>query len=609
MALRWKILLITLITPLTLGLATLWTVHSSVAKHVNTSSIHESLERSSAVFENMLRARSDALEVAARVIAQDPRFFSLLSLRTTQRDARFRTTVKQTARDFEKITHTDLFEVIDRQGRLLASVGSGATLPSARAPFLAKSMHGLATPGILVQGSEHYQVIAMPVVVDRQVAGTLLLGGNIGAALARELRAETRSEVTFISGRIVTGTTLEDETDRQTLLATLDRVGGETGDEFGSTGIIEAKGPKRSHFTVVRPIPGAAPGGRQLYVMQRNTDPEISFMRAMQRHLIVLGLIAVVAALVTGLLLSERITRPLKRLVRGAQEMEQGNYEYPIDVKSHDELGYLADRFQLMRQHERVYVHSLEEAARLKSRFISVASHELRTPISVIRGYRDLLADGQLGPLAPPQKQALQGIADSLSNLLKLAEEATLMAQVKGERLGLDRAEHELAELLDAAIGMSVARAEGAERSVEVRRLPGPPLGTGVVDRAMLMQAITNLVNNGIRFTPDGGRVEVGARCVDGDLVVEVDDTGIGIPDDKLSSLFGRSVILSEVHLDHSPSALKFRSTGLGLGLPIARGIVEAHGGTISVSSQVGRGTTFVMRVPLDLDQRLRDVA
>ena len=96
---------------------------------------------------------------------------------------------------------------------------------------------------------------------------------------------------------------------------------------------------------------------------------------------------------------------------------------------------------------------------------------------------------------------------------------------------------------------------------------------------------------------------------MDGDLVVEVRDTGMGIPDEKLPHLFGRSVILSEVHLDHSPSALKFGSTGLGLGLPIARGIVEAHGGTISVTSEVGRGSTFVVRVPLDLEQRLREVA
>ena len=608
MGLRWKILLITLITPLTLGLATLWTVHNSVARHVNTSSIHESLERSSAVFESMLTARTEALHLAARVIAQDPRFFSLLSLRANQRDRQFRSTMKQTSRDFQKITQTDLFEVVDRQGRLVASVGPSASLKSARAPFLRRAMHGLPAPGILVQGHEHYQVVMMPVVVDRQLIGALLLGSSIGQALAGELRTETRSEVTFISGGLITGTTLASPEDRAKLQAALDQLGKETSDDFSRTGITEVKGAATSYFTVVRPIPGGS-GGRQLYVMQRSTDPEISFMHAMQRHLIQLGLVAVVAALVTGLLLSERITRPLKRLVRGAQEMEQGNYEFPIETKSRDEIGYLAERFRIMRQHEQVYVHSLEESARLKSRFISVASHELRTPISVIRGYRDLLADGQLGPLLPAQKQALQGITDSLTNLTKVAEEATQMAQVRGERLGLDRAETDIAELLDAAIGMAVARAQASERNVHVRRFPGPPLGAAMVDRGKLMQAMSNLVSNGIRFTPDGGRVDIRAERSNTDLLIEVRDTGMGIPGEKIAQLFSRSFILSEVHHDHSPSALRFGSTGLGLGLSIARGIVEAHGGTISVTSEVGRGTTFVVRVPLDLDRRAREAA
>jgi len=122
-SLRWKILILAVLTPATLGLATLLTVKRNVTAHVNSSSIHESLEHSVAVFESMLRTRSRALVGGAQVIVQDPRFFSLLMLGPTQRDSRFVTTVGDMAHDFNQITQTDLFEVLDRQGRVLASVG------------------------------------------------------------------------------------------------------------------------------------------------------------------------------------------------------------------------------------------------------------------------------------------------------------------------------------------------------------------------------------------------------------------------------------------------------------------------------------------------------
>jgi signal transduction histidine kinase len=607
MGLRWKIRIITRLTPLTLGLATLWTVHASVARHVTTSSIHESLERSSAVFESMLSARSEALAVAARVIVQDPRFFSLLGLRDSQRDEHFQKTVKGMARDFQKITGTDVFEVVDRKGRMLASVGSSITIPAARATFVKQALGRYPVSGILVEGHMHFQVVVMPVIADRQVAGALILGGNIGEELAHELQQETHSEVTFVSNQVITGTTLATAGDRDALLRALDQMGAEAGGDFTRTGITEVKGPTRTYFTVVRPIPGTNQGPRQLYVMQRSTDPEISFMHSMQSHLIQLGLIALVAALVTGFILSQQIRKPLQQLVRGAQEMEQGNYEYPILIKSRDEIGYLSDRFQLMRQHERVYVNSLEEAARLKSKFISVASHELRTPISVIRGYHDLLVEGRLGPLVPPQQQALKGIADSLSHLLRVAEEATLMAQVRGDRLELNRTEAGISGMLDAAIGMAMAQA--SERKVRVARVGSAPAGTALVDADMFTQAVCNLVCNGIRFTPDGGRVDLETVVTHGELTVEVRDSGVGIPEEKLAHIFGKSFILSEVQSYHSSGNLKFGSTGLGLGLSIARGIVEAHGGTISVESRVGHGSSFVIRVPLDMDEKLKEVA
>jgi signal transduction histidine kinase len=174
--------------------------------------------------------------------------------------------------------------------------------------------------------------------------------------------------------------------------------------------------------TLIRRLPESDSATSQFYALQRSLDVETAFLRSMQSRLVELGALAAFMALLAGLLISERITSPVRRLVRGAEEMERGNYDYPIDVDSQDEIGYLASRFREMRQRQRAYVTSLEEVARLKTEFISVASHELRTPMSVIRGYHELFVGDMLGPVTPPQREALEAIGKSVTMLNRIAD-------------------------------------------------------------------------------------------------------------------------------------------------------------------------------------------
>jgi signal transduction histidine kinase len=599
LALRARIVIFTALPIATLTLATLWTVNHRVSQQVDDG-IREDLQRASAVVENVLEARRAALALAGQVIVQDPKFFSTLTIPGSFHDAQLRATVAGVARDFNVLTRADLFEVTDAEGHLLASVGESNSDEQGRAPLVAGAVSGHPVSGLLAETGAHWQVEALPVFAGGRVVGTLLLGARIDAALAAELKRLTRSEVTFLSEGRLTASTLESDEDRAAVLAgTRDESRG----VLPHRALLEVRTPGHIYLTLVRPLPHASQAGTQAYLMQRPLDLETAFLRETQTGLIELGVVALAVALIAGALIAQRITMPVQRLVRGAEEMERGNYDYPLEVESHDEIGYLTERFQDMRQQQRRYVSSLEEVARVKSEFLTVASHELRTPISVIRGYQELMAQGSLGPVAGEQKEALEAIGRSVLTLGRIAEDATRMAQIASERMTLSRADVTLGDVIDAAV--AEARADAPRRQVHLNCTLAAGLGTGWVDGPRLRQAVSNLVRNGIRFTPDGGHVDVDARR-DGELlVIQVCDDGVGIPLEKQRHVFERASLMRDSLHHHSSSSLEFNSAGMGLGLSIASGIVAAHGGTIGLESEPGVGSRFTIRLPLQAVEQI----
>jgi signal transduction histidine kinase len=595
LGLRWKIMFFTVLPLVALAFATLWVVNRSISRQTDRV-LHDDLGRASAVLENLLGASEQSLEVAGQVIVKDPRFFSVLTIPGTHRDLQLRATVAGVARDFNTITQADLFEVTDAEGHLLAAVGRDASAEEARAPLVREALSGRAVTRVLVQPQAHHMVSVSPVLAGGRVVGALILGTRIGEELAQRLRLLTRSEVTFLSRDAITGSTLDNAADRAAALAAVARLRDSAIPDVQGGTFLRIRGAEHRYLTIVRPLPRSEPGQGQWYLMQRALDLEAAFLREMQTGLVELGIAAVLVALLAGFLIAERITSPVLRLVRGAEEMERGNFDYPVDARSRDEIGVLASSFDDMRKRQREYIHSLKEVARIKSEFINVASHELRTPVSIIRGFQELMLNGSLGELNAQQRQAVEASLRGVSTLTRIAEDATRVAQIEGERLALRLAEHDVAALVDEAI--AAAKALGADRDVTISRDVPARIGTARVDPARLAQALGHLVSNGIRFTPDGGRVQVKARREANDLLLEVSDTGVGIEPERQARLFERSSGMRDSLHHHSSSTLEFNSAGLGLGLSIARGIVEAHGGRIAVMSAPGAGSIFTIRVP-----------
>ena len=236
----------------------------------------------------------------------------------------------------------------------------------------------------------------------------------------------------------------------------------------------------------------------------------------------------------------------------------------------------------LAEQNER-----LLELDRMKDDFVSIVSHELRTPLTSIVGYIDLLREEEAGPLAPDQHRFLDVVQRSCDRLLRLVGDLLVLMQIEADALELEVAELDPATIIGDSLEAAgpIANQRGVELTAEIGPLPAL---TG--DRVRLAQVLDNLISNAVKFTPAGGRVEVRARHEGGQLMVEIADTGAGIPAEEQPGIFNRFF--------RSSTATKNAVPGTGLGLAISKAIVEAHSGTIEFESEAARGTTFTVALP-----------
>jgi signal transduction histidine kinase len=230
----------------------------------------------------------------------------------------------------------------------------------------------------------------------------------------------------------------------------------------------------------------------------------------------------------------------------------------------------------------------LMELDRLKDEFLSLVSHELRTPLTSIRGYLDLVLDEEAGELNPEQRRFLKAVERNSGRLLRLVGDLLFVAQADAGRLTLERAKVDVAAL--AADCVEAARPVADQRTIDLQ-LAAVPVPALVGDRGRLAQVLDNLVSNALKFTPEGGRVEVRTSTTDDYVYFEVEDSGVGIPAAEQPRLFERFF--------RTASATEQAIPGTGLGLAIVKAIVEAHAGRIEVVSAPGKGTTFRVELPL----------
>jgi signal transduction histidine kinase/putative methionine-R-sulfoxide reductase with GAF domain len=245
-----------------------------------------------------------------------------------------------------------------------------------------------------------------------------------------------------------------------------------------------------------------------------------------------------------------------------------------------------AQLVQALRQRaeslERAYAE-LAEADRLKDELIQNVSHELRTPLTFVKGYADLLANGDLGPLLPEQLEAIQTMVLKSNVLVRLVGDIVSLHAVSPSTLVPQILD--LALMADAVVAGLQPEKLLTEAGIRIRCDYAPNMPQVRADPERMTQVFENLLSNAIKFSPDGGQITVRMWWEDALVYVAISDTGIGIPPDKLARIWERFY-----QVDGSTTR---RFGGAGLGLTLCKQIIEAHGGNIYVESEVGKGTTF----------------
>jgi signal transduction histidine kinase len=305
--------------------------------------------------------------------------------------------------------------------------------------------------------------------------------------------------------------------------------------------------------------------------------PAGDFLGAVNRSVLWAGLAAGGVALVLGSVLFFQIVRPLRSLSAAAQGIAQGDLSRRVHVGAQDEVGQVALTFNRMAE-------SLERYAAERQNMVADIAHELRTPLSVIQGNLEAMLDGVL----PASPEELASLHQETLRLNRLISDLRTLSLAEAGQLCLEKQAVAPGALVRQVSERLRLRAE--EKNINLETDVATDLPEIRADPERLTQVITNLVDNALRYTPAGSRVTVAASPAPGGGELFVSDTGPGIPPEELPHVFDR--------FWRAEKSRNRATGGSGLGLAIVKQLVEAHGGQIQVTSQVGAGTQFRIHLP-----------
>jgi two-component system sensor histidine kinase BaeS len=309
----------------------------------------------------------------------------------------------------------------------------------------------------------------------------------------------------------------------------------------------------------------------------RPDSPEARFLADTTRAILYSAIGATVIALLLGILLARTLTRPIRELTLVTRVLAKGELGQQVSVRTQDELGELAASFNQMSA-------ELARASELRRQMTADIAHELRTPLSLILGYTESLSEGKL----PATQETFDIMHDEAQHLSRVIDDLRTLSLADAGELPLARRPVDPRTLLERA--MSAHLPEAQQQGISMQIETSSDLPQVEVDPGRMAQVLENLVNNALRYTPEGGRIVLSAEANTSTIKLHVQDNGVGITPEDLPYVFDRFY--------RSEKSRPRQGTESGLGLAIAKSIVEAHGGSLWVESALGEGTTFTIALP-----------
>ena len=569
--LRTKFLLSLVFTTAALTCAVLLIVQIHLSNHARQQ-IHEGLKSSVITFQSFERQRRQTLSASARLLADLP---SLKALMTTQHQL----TIQDASTDFWKLAGSSLFLLADRTGTVMALHTEPAGFDQGVAQaLLAETLQKGRNRDWWFGNGRLYEVFLQPIYFgtpsNNTLLGILAMGFEIDSSVAAEVARIASSEVAFYHGNDIVVSTLTPN--QQGELSRQDKT-IQSGSAINSQE-IELGGER----FLLESLDLAPQGGDPVSLkVLKSYDAATLFLRDLNRLLLAVGIIAVLAGGGLILFIADTLTRPLSSLVSGVRALGHGNFNYPLEIRTHDELAEVATAFDQMRKSLRQSQQELLHAERLATigRMASSISHDLRHPLTTILAYAELLGEGNLAQ--PERKEFYQEICLSVNKMTELI--SSLLEFSKAQE-GVNLVYGEVVEVIQHAIDGLRLRPEFRPITIT---LSHDGSTHGWFDLKKLDRVFYNLLLNACEAVPSGsGKIEVSARRMDSQVEIRIADNGPGIPGSIRDKIF-------------HPFVSHGKDGGTGLGLAVVHKIVHDHGGDVTIESNTGSGAIFKVTLPI----------
>jgi signal transduction histidine kinase len=294
------------------------------------------------------------------------------------------------------------------------------------------------------------------------------------------------------------------------------------------------------------------------------------------------GLVAIGIAIILTFFLSHRILSPVKALTSAARQFGKGDFSYRVPYEGKGEIGELARSFNSMAE-------NLEKNEQLRRNMVADVAHELRTPISNLKGYLEAISDG----IVQPDEKTIRSLNEEASSLTNLVTDLQELTLADSGKLKIARQPEDISKLVQENV--IAIQTKAVNKNITISSDLPEVLPLVDIDAQRIKQVLNNLLDNAVAHTPSGGSIKITSQQKDNILYISVIDTGEGILPEYLPKIFDRFYRVGKS---------RTRATGgSGLGLTIAKQLVEAHGGNIGVTSELGKGSTFTFSLPVIKDK------